>query len=202
MAEGGTGALRVRGARFDDFDIEFVVGIDIFYDAGADVEDLEHAGCCATEDDDCEDDDHQDGGFERVFVWTCQAGGESDADGTAETSPEEHCLVAPGHDVFDVGFAAPPVAVAVEEVDEGGEWEDGHVACGADAEASDDDEAGFEDEVGFSKERDAQVDEDEVFGELGENLEDEFDRKLCATRHVVVCVVFDTDAAEEKRHDA
>jgi hypothetical protein len=63
------------GATGDDLNVEFIVGVDFFDDAGTDAEDLEHARCSTAEDDDGEHDDDQDGRSQSVAVIASQASG-------------------------------------------------------------------------------------------------------------------------------
>ena len=104
-----------------------------------------------------------------------------------------------------VGDFAVPAAfgpVADDPVDEFGQRKDGAPSGDADADDGDENEERFEDELGFGEEGEAEIDEDEVFGELGHDLEDEFCGELSAPRHVVVGVVLHADATEEERDDA
>lgn len=93
-------------------------------------------------------------------------------------------------------------AVSNDPVDEHGEWKDGAPAGDADAYDGDENKEGFEDEFGFGEEGEAKVDEDEVFGELGHDLEDKFCGELSAAGHVVVGVVLHAYSAEEEGDDA
>lgn len=99
-----------------DFDVEFVVRVQVLDDAGSDAQDFEHACCCAPEYDHGQHDDDEDGGAEGGGVDAFEARGEGDADGAAEAGPEEHCLVGEGEFVGDV-FAAALGADSDEPVD-------------------------------------------------------------------------------------
>ena len=101
-------------------------------------------------------------------------------------------------DFFDDFFAAAALAVARDGVDEFGEGEDGAPAGGADAGYGDEDEEGLVFELVVCEEGQTEVDENEVLGELGSDLEEEFGGELGAAGHVVVGVVLKTDAAEEE----
>lgn len=64
------------------------------------------------------------------------------------------------------------------------------------------DEDGLVDEVSLREQAQTEVDEDEVLGELSQTGEYVFARPLRASRHVVVRVVLESNAAEEERYDA
>lgn len=199
VADGRARALGVQ-ARAKGLDVELVVRVDLLDDARPDAQDLEHAGRGAAEDDDGEHHHDEDGGLERELVLAREQGGQRDADGPAETRPEEHGLVVVRQLVLGLDAAAAG-AVAEEPVERLGEREDGDPARRADGDDGDDDERRVEVERVVGEERQAEVDEDEVLGQLGHDLKDELGRELRAARHVEVGVVLERDAAEQERHD-
>ena len=101
-------------------------------------------------------------------------------------------------------FAALSPCVSLEEVDRLREREDRGVARKDDGDGGDDDEERLEVvcDLGLGgrarEERKAEVDEDKVLRELRERGEDVLRRALCTSRHGVVCVVLQGDAAEEQ----
>ena len=96
----------------------------------------------------------------------------------------------------------------MEEVDHLGERENSSVSCERNGYCRHDDEKGFHvvgDRFrGWStcKEREAKVNENEVFGKLGEGGKDVFGGALSPSRHGVVGVMFESDSAEEEGDNA
>lgn len=91
----------------------------------------------------------------------------------------------------------------LKQVDAFREREDGGVACEDDGDRCDEDEHGLDVskyrfcERSAREEGHAEVDEDKVLGELRQSGEDIFSRALCPSRHSVVCVMLEGNAAEK-----
>lgn len=101
------------------------------------------------------------------------------------------------------GFStAAAGAVADEPVDGARERKDGTPSGDADTGYRDEDEKWFVLQLGLGKEGEAEVDEDEVLGQLRHDLEDELGGQLSPSRHVVIRIMFHANAAEEERYDA
>lgn len=81
-------------------------------------------------------------------------------------------------------------AFANNKVDEFRKWKYSSPAGDTYAEGGDEDEERAEDKLCFSEEGETKVDEDEILGELGENLEKVFGCELGTARHVIVGIVF------------
>lgn len=96
----------------------------------------------------------------------------------------------------------------MEEVDHLGERENGSVSCEGNGYRRHDDEKGFHvvrDRLrggSARKEREAKVDEDEIFGKLGEGGKDVFGGTLSPSRHGVVGVMLESNSTEEEGDDA
>lgn len=63
------------------------------------------------------------------------------------------------------------------------------------------DEHWLVDKIGLCEEAETEIDEDEIFAELCQTGKHVFAGPLRAFRHIVVCVVFECDAAKEQRND-
>jgi hypothetical protein len=103
--------------------------------------------------------------------------------------------------VGDFAISAASGSVADDPIDELGKGKDGTPSGDADTDNSDENEEWFEDKFGFGEEGETKVDENEVLGELRQDLEDKFGGELSASGHVVVGVVLHADTAEEERDD-
>ena len=95
----------------------------------------------------------------------------------------------------------------LEEVDGFGKREDGGISREHNCDGGNGDEERL-DVVGHfrgcgraGEQGEAEVDEDEILGELGESGEDVFGCALCTTRHGVVRVVLEGDTTEEEGYD-
>lgn len=85
---------------------------------------------------------------------------------------------------------------ANDKIDQFREWEYSSPAGNANAEGGDEDEEGTENELCFGEERKAKVYEDKILRELSQDLKEVLCGKLGAAGHVIICVVFECDAAE------
>ncbi|OLL26935.1 Serine/threonine-protein kinase CLA4 [Neolecta irregularis DAH-3] len=160
-------------------------------DAGADADDVEHAGGGAAKDDDGEDDDDEDGRAQGACVRALDARGQRHADGAAQAGPEEHDLV-----------GLRQAVAAREAVEQAGEREHGGIAGGDDGGHGHDGEQRAVHKVDLREQRDAQVDEHKVLRQPREHLQQAAHGVLRAARHVEVRIVLHRDAAEQQRHDA
>jgi len=166
-------------------------------------EHLEHPRGRPTEENNREDNNDEYCHAQRLCVVPFEAGREGNADRAAQASPKEHHLIC----VWEL-FAALTARVALEEVDQLGEWEDSGIARKDDRNGRDCDKEGFHVRCHFlpgwwrGEKRHAEIDKDKIFRELREGAEDVFGCALRATRHGVVRIVFERDTTEEKRYDA
>ena len=166
-------------------------------------EHLEHPRGRPAKENDGENDNDEHSRAQRFRVVTFEAGCEGNTDRTAQTGPKDHHLIC-----VREFFAALTTRMALEEVDQLGEWEDSSIARKDHRDGCDRDKKGFHVRRHFlprwwrGEKRHAKIDEDEIFRELREGAEDVFGCTLRATGHSVVSIMFERDATEEKRHDA
>lgn len=172
-------------------------------DSGSYSEHLEHSRGRPTEENDREDDDDEHSHAQRLRVVPFKAGREGHADCTTQAGPKEHHLVC----VREL-FAALTARMALEEVDQLGERENGSIARKDHRDGCYRDEKGFHVRRHFrsrwwrGKKGHPEIDKDKVFRQFCEGAKDVLACTLRAMRHGVVSIVLERDATKEERHDA
>ena len=93
-------------------------------------------------------------------------------------------------------------SISDKPVDSSGQREHCTPSCSTDANHRYNDEQRFEYQLSLGEEGKSQVDEDKIFRQLGEDLEEVFGGELCSAGHVVVSIMLQRDSTEMKCDDS
>lgn len=97
---------------------------------------------------------------------------------------------------------SPSCPISNKPIYEGAQREYCTPSCDTYSYQRDEDEERLIFEGAFGEERQSEVDEDEIFGELRHETECEFGGKLGSPGHVVIGVMLEADATEQQCHNS
>lgn len=190
--------VALEGTAINDLDVELIIRVDLLHYTSANTHDLQHACGSTTKYDDCQHDHYEYSSTKRVAVVACQTRCKSHTHSATQSSPVDHGLVCVWYFLFCRFYTTTPLAVSGNGVDSLGQREHGCPASGTDTSHCNEDEERLEVKLFVSEERKSEIDEDEVLRQLRRDLKNELRGQLGAPGHVVVGVMFEADAAEQK----
>lgn len=197
VSDSGAVGSFVVGSTMGDLDIELVIRVGLLEDSRANSKDVQHPGRGAAEYDDRQHHYYEHCGSQCRCVHARHSRSQSNSNSTTQSRPEQHSLIGEWQFVRNI-LATTSSPISDEPIHGLGQGENGQVSCHTDAKDSNHDEERLELQVTLNEQIQPQIDENEVFAQLRQHLEEILGSELRPPRHVVIRVVLEGNSAEKE----